>query len=219
VDVSTHQCHIQPITKPPKPLVSDKKVPSFIFFDTETTQELVVGEDRHGVIKQHQVNCVCYEKVCDMCYKEESQVQCKNCKQPRRGEWVGEDSFDKFCVWLITLKNEGCYVIAHNARGFDGQFLLNWMQKNSFPPDNVLMRGLEIISMEFCNIKLLDSLNFLPFPLSSFPKTLGFKAAKGTFPHLFNKRANFEYRGPLPPKADYGTSNMKVKQLAEFEQW
>jgi hypothetical protein len=219
VDVSTHLCHIQPITKKPEPLVSDKEVPSFIFFDTETTQELVVGEDRHGVIKKHVVNCVCYEKVCDLCYLKEEQSQCKNCKQPRRGEWLGEGAFDKFCTWLITLKNEGCYVIAHNARGFDGQFLLNWMQQNGFPPDNILMRGLEIISMTFCNIKMLDSLNFLPFPLSAFPKTLGFKAAKGTFPHLFNKAANFDYRGPLPPKEDYGTKTMKPKQVAEFEKW
>jgi hypothetical protein len=219
VDVSTHLCHIQSIKKPPQPLVSDKKIPSFIYFDTETTQELVVGEDRHGEIRKHVVNCVCYEKVCDLCYEKEEQSQCKNCKQPRRGEWVGEDAFDRFCEWLISEKNEGSYILAHNARGFDGQFLLNWMQQNAFPPDNVLMRGLEIISMDFSHMKLLDSLNFLPFPLSAFPKTLGFEAAKGTFPHLFNKAANFDYRGPLPPKEDYGTKTMKPRQLVEFEKW
>jgi hypothetical protein len=210
---------MQQITKSPQPLVASDGPPSYIFFDTETSQDLVVGRDAHGEIKKHVVNCVCYEKVCDLCYDQVLDTLCKNCKQPRRGEWFGDEAFDKFCKWLIEEKNEGSYIIAHNARGFDGQFLLNWMQNNAFPPDTILMRGLEIIMMKFSNMKLLDSLNFLPFPLSAFPKTLGFEAEKGTFPHLFNKEENYEYRGPLPPKDDYGTATMKPKQLAEFEKW
>ena len=53
------------------------------------------------------------------------------------------------------------------------------------------MRGMEILQLDYCGIKLLDSLNFLPMSLAAFPKALGFDAAKGYFPHLYNKKENW----------------------------
>ena len=53
------------------------------------------------------------------------------------------------------------------------------------------MRGMEILQLEYCGVKLLDSLSFLPMGLAAFPKALGFDAAKGYFPHLFNKKENW----------------------------
>ena len=43
------------------------------------------------------------------------------------------------------------------------------------------------MSIEFEKIKLIDSHNFIPMPLSKFPKTFGFtELHKGYFPHHFN---------------------------------
>jgi hypothetical protein len=211
---------MQPVTKTPTPLKLGKnKKHSFIFFDLETTQDLVVGHDKNGEVKKHVVNCVCYEKVCDLCY-EQPILMYPNCLEPnRKHTFVGTDAFDEFCAWLMQKRNGGSFVIAHNARGFDGQFLLEWMQRKGFPPKSVLMRGLNIVTMDFLNMRLLDSLNFLPMALSALPKALGFDAAKGSFPHLFNTMDNYEYRGPYPEPEMYGVKGMKPKQKQEFMKW
>ena len=57
---------------------------------------------------------------------------------------------------------------------------------------------MEIIELDYCGIKMLDSYSYLPMALSTFPKALGFDSAKGYFPHLFNKRENWAYSGKLP---------------------
>ena len=45
-----------------------------------------------------------------------------------------------------------------------------------------------------CDIRFIDSLNFLAMPLSQLPKTFGLtELAKGYFPHFFNSEANQHY--------------------------
>lgn len=78
---------------------------------------------------------------------------------------------------------------------------------------------MEIMSLEFAGVKLRDSLCFLPMPLSSFPKALGFDAAKGYFPHLFNKMENMDYVGAYPPAEDYGILSMKTADRKKFMEW
>ena len=129
----------------------------------------------------------------------------------------GEDSLVKFCEWLFRKEHVGSTAIAHNAKGYfihvqnikyiylsirdihfyllyisgyDAQFILRWIHKQAKAP-SIIMRGMEILQLEYCGIKLLDSLNFLPMGLAAFPKALGFDAAKGYFPHLFNKKENW----------------------------
>ena len=47
-------------------------------------------------------------------------------------------------------------------------------------------------------IKIIDSLNFIQQPLSSFPKTFGInQLKKGYFPHYFNKKCNQDYIGQI----------------------
>lgn len=47
------------------------------------------------------------------------------------------------------------------------------------------------------NIKMLDSVNFLPMKLAKLPEAFGFKELKkGFFPHKFNP--NWLYSGPYP---------------------
>jgi hypothetical protein len=103
--------------------------------------------------------------------------------------------------------------------GYDGQFVLQWIHKQGLPP-TIISRGLEILSMEFGGIRFLDSLNFLPMGLAAFPKALGFDAAKGYFPHLFNRRENWtcQQQG-LPDRSYYGVNHMKPKAKADFDVW
>lgn len=164
---------------------------------------------------------------------------------------------DKFCRWLFQPINKGSVALAHNAKGelifysfrlsfllttlfpgYDGQFILQWIHKQAQEP-KIINRGLEIIQMEYCGITLLDSLNFLPMALAAFPKALGFDAAKGYFPHLFNKEENWNLvQKGLPDKrlvysslrimslfsfkflfSYYSPDSMKPKSRQEFDAW
>ncbi|XP_035211932.1 probable DNA polymerase [Stegodyphus dumicola] len=76
------------------------------------------------------------------------------------------------------------------------------------------------ICLPSLDIRLIDSFNFLPLPLSKFPKTFGFEElTKGYFPHLFNIPENEFYRGPLPDAKYYSPDTMTVEGRREFLSW
>ena len=98
------------------------------------------------------------------------------------------------------LKNDiTAYVIAHNSRAYDCQFILKYCVNNRIIP-KVLKRGTKILSMKVGNFKLIDSLSFMPMPLKSLPKCFGIEndVEKGTFPHMFNIIGNENYIGEWP---------------------
>jgi hypothetical protein len=65
----------------------------------------------------------------------------------------------------------------------------NPLPTDSFP--KIVLKGLKLMSIEFEKIKLIDSHNFIPMPLSKFPKTFGFtELNKGYFPHHFKTPEN-----------------------------
>ena len=70
------------------------------------------------------------------------------------------------------------------------------------------------------NIRVLDSLNFLPMKLAALPKAFGLtELRKGYFPHFFNKREHQCYVGPLPDPITYGANYMSTSDRAAFLQW
>ena len=70
------------------------------------------------------------------------------------------------------------------------------------------------------DIRLLDSLNFLPMKLSAMPKTFGINDfKKGYFPHFMNTDANQNYCGRYPDPKMYGIDTFSTKDLAEFRTW
>ncbi len=213
VDPAEHLCYLQP-----KEAKDKNKEPSFIFFDLETTQEEVIGEDKNGEIFKHATNCCCVQKVCDKCYDTDILTPCPNCGNRRDLVFVGENALNQFCDWLFTPQNKDCYVIAHNYLGDDGQFIVQWIHEQGLKPE-IITRGLQILTMRVSGITFLDSLNFLPMPLSSFPKTFGITEQKGYFPHLFNRQENWNYIGPLPDAHFYCSENMKQAARDEFDKW
>ena len=66
------------------------------------------------------------------------------------------------------------------------------------------------------NIRILDSLNFLPMPLANSPKSFDLKEMKkGFFPHLYNTTE----LSCLPEKSYYDPDGMSKERRAEFLQW
>ena len=69
------------------------------------------------------------------------------------------------------------------------------------------------------DIRFIDSLNFLPMPLSKFPKTFGLtELAKGYFSHFFTE-ANQHYVGPIPDAKYYDPDGMKPEAREAFYKW
>jgi hypothetical protein len=71
------------------------------------------------------------------------------------------------------------------------------------------------------NIRLIDSVNFLPMKLSALPSSLGLGEAvkKGDFPHFFNTLANQTYVGPYPDPCYYGVDFMSAVEREKFLAW
>jgi len=77
-----------------------------------------------------------------------------------------------------------------------------------------------VLSLEAGGIRVIDTLNFLPMPLSAFPKTFGItELKKGHFPHLFNTTENWNYQGPLPDLEYYGPGSLKEEAEADLVAW
>lgn len=70
------------------------------------------------------------------------------------------------------------------------------------------------------NIRICDTLNFLPMRLAALPKAFGLtELAKGYFPHYANTRDNQNYIGPYPSPEKYGADFMNEAEREKFLQW
>ncbi len=77
----------------------------------------------------------------------------------------------------VVQENVGSIAFAHNSKGYDAHFLLQYLFENGVPP-KVIPKGREVMVLSACGIRILDSLNFLPFPLSALPKAFNLKEMK-----------------------------------------
>jgi hypothetical protein len=67
------------------------------------------------------------------------------------------------------------------------------------------------------NIRVIESLNFLPMKLAALPKAFGLtELRKGYFPHFFNKMENQTYVGPYPDPKEYGVDYMSTVERTAF---
>jgi len=118
-------------------------------------------------------------------------------------------SNNEFCKWLISAQHKGYTAIAHNAKGYDSQFILKYCVDNTLKPYTIY-NGTKQMLLNVGKIKIIDSHNFLASPLSAFPKTFGLnELKKGYFPHYFNTNENQNYVGPIPDISFYGTNKME----------
>ena len=128
---------------------------------------------------------------------------------------------DEVGKFLFAPQFRNYTLIAHNMKGFDGCFLLQYLGKNGIKTTPVFA-GKKIISLELTSLKIriIDSMNFLPMPLAGFEKAFGLHSGgKGHFPHFFAKPENYTYKGDLPPKEAYGCDTMKPEARAAFISW
>ena len=97
--------------------------------------------------------------------------------------------------------------------------------KTHIPPEPVIFSGSKIMYMKVptggINIRLLDSLNFLPMPLAQLPKSFGLvELKKGFFPHYFNiAEHQNDVLLNLPDVKYYDPDSMSKERREEFFKW
>ena len=131
-------------------------------------------------------------------------------------------NLDDFCKWMFTKKHKNFTVLAHYGKGYDIQFVQEWLVNHSLKPD-VILNGQKILQLEVkndYNIRFIDSISFTLMPLRDFPKTFGLdELSKGYFPYKFNTDENQNYKGPYPDKLYYGYEEMTKKNREDFDVW
>jgi len=90
-----------------------------------------------------------------------------------------EDPVGKFIEYLRLSRPFAykIYVISHNSRGYDAQFLLRRFLEQRWMPE-LIMDGTKILSMSVEHLHFLDSLNFLPLNMKSMPKSFDLTCKK-----------------------------------------
>ena len=89
------------------------------------------------------------------------------------------NNVDEFCKWVFTKQHKGYTVIAHYGKGYDFQFVQEWLvahTKTAKP--KVIFNGQKILQLEVkkdYNIRFIYSISFTLQPLRDFPKTLDWK--------------------------------------------
>ncbi|CAD6239806.1 GSCOCG00012572001-RA-CDS [Cotesia congregata] len=228
-----HFCFMTPVKLPPP----TKQCVKFVYYDFETRQD----DKFHGSEKMniHVPNLCVAQQVCNVCCDIDdlelstTRPWCNNCGVCET-IFHGEDCVEKFVDYVLEIsKPKTCkkvVCIAHNAKGFDAQFILTELFNRQLSDIDTIMTGTSVTLIELNNrkIKFIDSLNFISAPLSALPKSFGFedKMRKGYFPHFFNSRANQYYIGVMPDKQFYGFNSMSEKstppkksEKQEFLEW
>lgn len=128
---------------------------------------------------------------------------------------------EAFCKWLISKDHINYTAIAHNAKGYDSHFILKYCVENTIKPETIYNgTKLMFLNIPVLGLRIIDSMNFVAQPLSTFPKTFGLKELKkGYFPHYSNKECNRNYIGPIPSKKHYGYNQMRREDRQKFLEW
>jgi hypothetical protein len=176
----------------------NKDLNMYIYYDFECSQE-------NGT---HTPNLCVAERVCQHCDYLDIHTPCDHCQTTqRRFIFERPTTLKDFLDWLVeteannrrdvTFKNQDAIVIAHNFKGYDGQFILNYLVRTACIKPKDILNGSKILCMEVCGLKFIDSYNFLPCALAKIPAAFGLtELKKGYFPHFFNTEQNQTYVGP-----------------------
>ncbi|KAK3745079.1 hypothetical protein QZH41_002614 [Actinostola sp. cb2023] len=208
VHTPTHQCYIQPIERPP----DGEAMPFHLcFFDFEAR-----CLDAH-----HVVNKVVALLVCHRCAHTIDQFRSRGCAFCGRERLHVFETVEAFALWFLGPDHRVLRLytfLAHNFKGYDSYPLLEWLVGAGYLP-NCIYQGAKVMMMTVEGLTFKDSFNFITSGLRKFPETFEFAAAKGYFPHFFNREENEDYVGPLPPLEDYGIEDMHPKERTALTTW
>ena len=199
-DLRDHQCFIQPVED------EGGRPPIFVYADIEA---MVLPDG------SFQPNLLCYQTSRPgsviqtlkgpLCVKEFIQALTKLA-------WIP--------VGPKKKRERPVTILFHNLKGFDGVFLLQELYRTSRRVTHQNSMGAKVLTFKAGPLTFKDSLCFLPYPLSAFPKTFGItETKKGYFPHTFNTPDHQGYVGPLPALQFFDPDGMSPAKKAELVAW
>ena len=173
----------------------------YLFFDFECNQDST-SECSEGYAVGHCASCT--DTPCIKCKK------CVNCDDPACGSYTHRPNYvvcHKVCNNCvdrnILTKCDHCgdRCVDCNVLNDKGTSYANPPVSRLWLP-TIIYSGSKIMYMSVgrgLDIRLLDSLNFLPMKLAALPKAFGLQELKkGWFPHFFNTKENQQYVGLFP---------------------
>jgi G:T-mismatch repair DNA endonuclease (very short patch repair protein) len=195
-DLGEHQCFMQKLQGESyeKKIDEDNKRMLY-FFDFEATQVENDGE------REHKVNLAIVQDI--------------------NGKTWRFETIEDFCGFMLDRERENSIFVAHNMRGYDGHFIMQYCLRYNHQPFPIYSGNkIMSISLRKLNITVMDSLNFFGCKLSALPKMFGLKElCKGFFPHFFNTPENQNYVGSIPDPSFYGCDSMMSDDRKKFLEW
>ena len=211
VFIQDHKCYIQPVVEKEEETEQTEEgggcmvappPPLFVYADFEAMQ------DPEGVFV---ANLLCYSS------SEEDTIHVLD----------GQDCKLQFLQELDDLadipdgdREREIIIVFHNLKGFDGTFIIHELYNQQRHIENQITVGAKVLSFTSATLKFIDSLCFLPMPLSSFSETFNLtELKKGFFPHLFNTPSNQNYVGRIPDIEFYDPDGMMPSKKEELLRW
>lgn len=111
----------------------EKPIRRFVFFDFETTQETIIGNNKLGPELKHIPNVCVVMVTCDECRHRDFDGPCGRCGD-HKYIFQGADCLNQFCRFLFRDEMKHTTAMAHNARGFDAQFIMQYLYKEGIKP-------------------------------------------------------------------------------------
>lgn len=163
-------------------------------------------------------------QICHACYEiPDNDFECKNCKK-REFIFAGDDCIKIFIDFVEMYRpwaRRKVRVVSHNFKGYDANFVIRELLKRGKKVEPIMcgMKILNIVYNEYINF--IDSLNFLPMPLSKFTSAFGLDPnfCKGYSPYLFNQKKNWFYEGKVPAVSYFDLTRFSEKEKTSFLQW
>jgi len=187
----------------------------FVFYDFETTQHTKITE----TATLHIPNLVCLQQYCSRCEMlPDIEDDCERCGRRQHAFW--DDPIGDLLSYLCEPRPwvSKFVAIAHNAKAFDSQFILNRAIQMKWKPE-LILNGLKIVSMKIQHMLFIDSVSYLPMPLRKLPEAFGLSVTKSWYPHYFNTNTNLNYVGPIPDVSYYGVDEMSISERGEYMTW
>ena len=182
------------------------------------TPNLVIAHTMCNKCNTEDTHCTYCGQLCNL----PNHKPCRKCSFSKEYIFKGIGCEEKLYSTFLKERYGGFNFIAHNMKGYDGYFLLDYLCQKKIKPTNVIFTGSKLLYLELkkLHIQFLDSFNYLPMKLASLPKAFGLtELKKGFFPHKFNTTEHFNYVGPIPDKEYFDPDQMMVDNRIAFLQW
>jgi len=124
----------------------------YIFYDFET-QDTKCG----GISFEHVPNLVCVKQFCAVCEdNSDMNVDCRRCGNRKHTFWT--DPIGDLISYTFKSRPwaDRVVVIAHNAKAFDLNFVLNRLVRMKLLPEHLTLNGQETMCLKVQNVTWLE---------------------------------------------------------------